>query len=102
MEEACYLDAARLVQYDLPPGWQMTLDERMGILGPVPTGEVRYYRRERLPMAATDAGGVDVVRITKVVPVRRFLFSMLNVAAFPVKLRGRLARPHRLGRRNAF
>ncbi|MCZ6735826.1 MAG: FG-GAP-like repeat-containing protein, partial [Planctomycetota bacterium] len=26
MEEACYLDSMRLVSYDLPPGWKMTLD----------------------------------------------------------------------------
>ncbi|MCI0582647.1 MAG: CRTAC1 family protein, partial [Chloroflexi bacterium] len=37
MEEACYLDSARLVAYDLPPGWQMVLDERMGISDPQPT-----------------------------------------------------------------
>ena len=41
MEEACYLDAARLVAYDLPPGWQLVLDERMGIAGPEPTGRAR-------------------------------------------------------------
>jgi tetratricopeptide (TPR) repeat protein len=46
MEEACYLDAARLVAYDLPPGVNMTLDERMNILGPEPTGEARYYSDE--------------------------------------------------------
>ena len=28
MEEICYLDAVRLVAYDLPPGWQIVLDER--------------------------------------------------------------------------
>ncbi len=49
MEETLYLDSARLRAYDLPPGWQLVLDERMGILGPEPTGEPRYYRRELLP-----------------------------------------------------
>jgi hypothetical protein len=48
MEEACYLDAARLVAWDLPDGWSMTLDERMGIHGPEPTGEPRFYRTDRL------------------------------------------------------
>jgi Tfp pilus assembly protein PilF len=48
MEEACYLDAARLVEWTLPAGWSMTLDERMGISGPQPTGEPRLYRTDRL------------------------------------------------------
>ncbi len=34
MEEAAYLDAVRLVAYDLPPGWDLVLDERMAITGP--------------------------------------------------------------------
>lgn len=46
MEEACYLDSARLVAYDLPPGVHMTLDERMSTLGPEPSGGARYYRDE--------------------------------------------------------
>src|SRR4029079_5263973 len=28
MEEVAYIDSARLVAYDLPPGWQVALDER--------------------------------------------------------------------------
>jgi Flp pilus assembly protein TadD len=48
MEEACYLDAARLVAWDIPDGWSMTLDERMGIHGPEPTGKPRFYRTDRL------------------------------------------------------
>ncbi len=49
MEEACYLDAARLVAWDLPPGWHLALDERMGINGPAPTGEARFWRRSMEP-----------------------------------------------------
>jgi Tfp pilus assembly protein PilF len=60
MEETAYLDAARLVAYDLPPGWQMVLDERMGIAGPPPTGEARFYRREVLPRRAVNGRGEDV------------------------------------------
>jgi hypothetical protein len=63
MEEACYLDSARLVAYDLPPGWSMTLDERMGILGPQPTGEPRFYRRELLPVRAVTDRGEDVTQL---------------------------------------
>lgn len=60
MEEACYLDSAKLVAYDLPPGWSMTLDERMGIGDPQPTGETRFYRRSMLPVHAENERGEDV------------------------------------------
>jgi hypothetical protein len=57
MEENAYLDAARLAVYDLPPGWQMVLDERMGILGPEPSGEARFYRYEQMPVSAVNDRG---------------------------------------------
>ncbi len=60
MEEACYLDAAALTVYELPPGWQMTLDERMGISDPQPTGEPRFYRRAVHPMRAVSGRGEEV------------------------------------------
>ncbi|MGW8310926.1 MAG: FG-GAP-like repeat-containing protein [Thiogranum sp.] len=60
MEEAAYLDAARLVAYDLPPGWDVVLDERMAVAGPAPTGKPVFFRRERLPQEATDRRGTDV------------------------------------------
>lgn len=60
MEEACYLDATRLVRYRLPPGWSMTLDERMNIAGPEPTGQARFYRRSLLPVSAINDRGEDV------------------------------------------
>jgi len=60
MEEAAYLDAVRLVAYDLPPGWQMVLDERMSISGPEPTGRPRYFREIRTPVSVVDQDGVDV------------------------------------------
>ena len=63
MEEACYLDSVGLVVYDVPPGWRMTLDERMGILGPQPTGEPRYYRHEILPARAVNDRGQDVTEL---------------------------------------
>jgi tetratricopeptide (TPR) repeat protein len=49
MEEALYLDAARLVAYDLPPGWDLVIDERMSILGPEPSGEPLFFRRQVQP-----------------------------------------------------
>jgi hypothetical protein len=57
MEEVCYLDTARLVAYDLPPDWDMVLDERMGIRGPQPSGAALFFRHERLPVQATNERG---------------------------------------------
>jgi tetratricopeptide (TPR) repeat protein len=62
MEEACYLDAAKLVAYDLPRGWKMTLDERMNIAGPEPSGEPVFYREEILPVSAINDRDEDVVQ----------------------------------------
>ena len=63
MEEACYLDSASLVYYDLPQGWRMTLDERMGVSDPQPTGEPRFYEHEMLPVRATNDRGQDVTEV---------------------------------------
>ncbi len=61
MEEVCYLDSARLVMYDVPPGWKMTLDERMSVLGPEPTGRPVFYRDEVSPLHATNDRDEDVM-----------------------------------------
>jgi Flp pilus assembly protein TadD len=60
MEEVTYLDAVRLKAYDLPPGWSMTLDERMGINEPVPTGLPHFYRKLLLPLKAINDRNEDV------------------------------------------
>jgi hypothetical protein len=60
MEEATYLDAARLVAYDLPPGWSMVLDERMAIAGPEATGRPVFFRNLVLPVQAVNDRGEDV------------------------------------------
>jgi len=68
MEEFTALDEASLVAYDLPPGWSLTLDERMGIMDPQPTGDALYYREalvardasiSRLDGVAFDTGAID-------------------------------------------
>ena len=64
MEEVTYLDRAALVVYDLPPGWQMALDERKAIAGPMPTGDPVFYREERLPRRVVNDRGVDVTTAT--------------------------------------
>lgn len=61
MEEIAYLDSARLAIYDLPPGWHMVLDERMGIAGPEPTGEAQFYRQEMLPIRAVNDRGDEIL-----------------------------------------
>jgi hypothetical protein len=62
MEEVAYLDSARLVAYDLPPGVQLVLDERKAISPPAASGEPRFYRDERLPVRVTADGSQDVTR----------------------------------------
>jgi len=60
MEEAAYLDAARLVAYDLPPGWSMALDERMALSAPEPTGEAVFFEHLSVPVRALNDRGEDV------------------------------------------
>lgn len=61
MEESCYLDSVQLVQWQLPPGWSMTLDERMGTGIPKPTGVPVFYRRSLAASSATTLDGSDVL-----------------------------------------
>jgi Flp pilus assembly protein TadD len=60
MEEVAYIDSVRLVAHDLPPGWDIALDERMGIGGPKVTGRPFYFRREMLPDRVFNDRGQDV------------------------------------------
>lgn len=61
MQESTYLDEASLTAYDLPPDWHVTLDERLAVKGPEPTGEPRFYRRLIAPVRAIDQRGANVV-----------------------------------------
>ena len=60
MEETAYLDAATLVAWDLPPGWDMALDERMQVAGPAPTGAPLFFRHAAPLRRAVDQTGRDV------------------------------------------
>nr|WP_282452711.1 CRTAC1 family protein [Lysobacter sp. CAU 1642] len=63
MEEAAYLDSVRLHVYDLPPGWSMSLDERMHTGGgPAPTGAPLFYRTPASPAVVSirDGEGGDL------------------------------------------
>jgi Flp pilus assembly protein TadD len=60
MEEAAYLDAVHLVAYDIPPGWSMSVDDRMAVSGPSPTGRPVFYRVSAEPVRAYNERGEDV------------------------------------------
>jgi tetratricopeptide (TPR) repeat protein len=62
MEELAYIDAIRLVAYDLPPGWSAVLDERLATAAPEATGELRTYRRIQQVARAVNDRGEDVTR----------------------------------------
>ncbi len=61
MEENAYLDAAYIQVYDMPEGWSLVMDERMGILGKRVTGRPITYRRSLNPVRATDSSNNDVL-----------------------------------------
>ena len=65
MEEVMYLDAARLVAYDLPPGWDLVLDERLATNPPHPTGEALFYRKVHLPTNAFNTDSVEVTQLIR-------------------------------------
>ncbi len=89
MEEACYLDAAALVAHDLPDGWNVVLDERMGIMGPEPTGAPRYYRTELPPVEAVTDRGEDVTQTLLAADLRA-----APVGALDRRFIGRLEQPY--------
>jgi tetratricopeptide (TPR) repeat protein len=65
MQETCYLDAVVLECVDLPPGWEVLPDERMGTGTPQPTSELRFARCSVAPIAARDGRSdraLDAVR----------------------------------------
>lgn len=68
MEEIAYIDTLRLHLFDLPPGWAMTLDERMHTGGgPAPTGAPVFYREsELIPVAlARDDRRTEVTELLR-------------------------------------
>ncbi len=60
MEENAYLDQVRIHVYDLPDGWSMIMDERMGTGAPEVTGEPIFYRHVDRPVSAHNQLGQDV------------------------------------------
>ena len=60
MEETAYLDSASLTVYDLPPGWDMVLDERLAVGGAPATGAPIFFREQHTPAKVVTATGDDV------------------------------------------
>ncbi|MCP3902622.1 MAG: hypothetical protein GY715_03215 [Planctomycetes bacterium] len=97
MEEACYLDAVALHVWDLPTEVMMTLDERMHVYGPEPTGEPVFYRRgETVALAVNDRGEDVTAR------VRDVDGDAAPVGPLDERFIGRLARDHQLTLEFAF
>jgi tetratricopeptide (TPR) repeat protein len=65
MEEATYIDSVRLIAHDLPPGWNVVLDERMQAGAPDVTGRPLYFRREARPIRAVNDRGEDVTALLR-------------------------------------
>ena len=65
MEENVYLDAARLTVFDLPPGWDMVLDERLATGGAPATGEPIYFRHALSPVQVVNGSGADVTDLAQ-------------------------------------
>ncbi|MHC4946640.1 MAG: FG-GAP-like repeat-containing protein [Planctomycetota bacterium] len=91
MEEACYLDGARLVVWDLPPGWDLTVDERLATAPPAPTGAVLTFDRSQRPARATNDRGEDVTA-----RVRDADLDAAPPGPRDRRFIGRLAAPHAL------
>ncbi|MCP4217073.1 MAG: hypothetical protein GY765_20665, partial [bacterium] len=89
MEESAYLDNVRLRAYDVPPGWSMTLDERMAILGPAATGEPLYYRNMILPETVFNDRKQDVTA-----SVRERDLKAAPVGSLDTRFIGRLQSDH--------
>ena len=60
MPELTYLDRVGLVAWDVPPGWQMVLDERLATALPDPTGRPVTFRVSQNPKRVTNERGQDV------------------------------------------
>ncbi len=91
MEENAYLDSVALHVVDLPPGWDMAIDERMGTGPPAVTGRPIFFATGREVIAAFNDRGDEVTRT---------ILHADRVAAPPgildERFIGRLRRPHAL------
>jgi len=63
MEEAAYLDSLAVKVMDVPPGWQVVLDERMQTGLPEVTGKPVFYRQRLNPVSIIRQDGEDVTEL---------------------------------------
>jgi len=91
MEEACYLDSAQLVAYDLPPGWNMTLDERFAINGPQPTGKPKFYNKSIKPARVINDRNTNITA-----DIAQTDFNAAPIPERDERFIGRLAKEHTL------
>ncbi|GJM09470.1 MAG: hypothetical protein DHS20C11_17460 [Lysobacteraceae bacterium] len=66
MEEVAYVDQVQLHVFDLPPGWRMVMDERMGTASPLPTGQPLFYQQQTVPIGASVNGNTALAEMIKV------------------------------------
>lgn len=89
MPELTYLDRVGLVAWDLPPGWQMVLDERLATALPDPTGEPITYRVEQAPERVINERGQEMTERVRGVDHRA-----ADVGRLDHRFLGRLAGEH--------
>lgn len=89
MEEVCYLESASLEVWDLPPGWDLVIDDRMNIAGPDPTGDVVLFREELLPIRAINDRNQNVIDA-----ISRADLVAADVGELDRRFIGRLSEPH--------
>jgi hypothetical protein len=73
MEESCGLDHVRLRAVDLPAGWDIAPDDRMGIGGAQPTGEIVAWNSEWLPLGNATLAEADLLAVDPGAADRRFI-----------------------------
>ena len=89
MPELTYLDRVGLVAWDVPPGWQMVLDERLATALPDPTGRPVTFRVSQNPKRVTNERGQDVTS-----QVRSVDHRAADVGRLDSRFLGRLAGEH--------
>ncbi len=60
MQETCYLDDVSLLAVDVPAGWEVLPDERMGTGGDEPTGDLLFSRHSMQPTVVRTDDDRDV------------------------------------------
>ena len=67
MQESCYLDDVSLITVDMPLGWEVLPDERMGTGGADPTGELFYAQHSMSPTLVLRGDDEDMTSHTAVI-----------------------------------